>query len=204
MAGQLLDAQAADRPRDHQLLDLLSALEDVHGLPKASDHFTRVRDLRFRPPQSGCYTRFRRVLVPGLVPTINVTRVNRGQPNGYQPVTGTRTSPPRLGGSRCALARSGGLKWSVRTIASCDPRRSCSPRTTPSGGRHAGRIRWTQYRPCRRGSTEVRVSVCVSLVASTGREGDSLADGDDVVGRSASAGRVAIACKRRRDWREHH
>ena len=29
--GQLLDAQAGDRPRDHQLLDLLGALEDVVG-----------------------------------------------------------------------------------------------------------------------------------------------------------------------------
>ena len=34
---ELLDAQAADRPGDHELLDLLGALEDVVGLLKASD-----------------------------------------------------------------------------------------------------------------------------------------------------------------------
>ena len=34
-AGQLLDAQAADRPGDHELLDLLGALEDVVGLLNA-------------------------------------------------------------------------------------------------------------------------------------------------------------------------
>jgi hypothetical protein len=34
-AGQLLDAQTADRPGDDQLLDLLGALEDVVGLLNA-------------------------------------------------------------------------------------------------------------------------------------------------------------------------
>ena len=30
---RLLDAQAGDRPTDHELLDLLGALEDVEGVP---------------------------------------------------------------------------------------------------------------------------------------------------------------------------
>ena len=67
--GQLLNSKAADRPADHQLLYLLGAFEDVHGLPNRSSHFTRVRDLRCRPPASVGSTRFRRVLVPGVVPT---------------------------------------------------------------------------------------------------------------------------------------
>jgi hypothetical protein len=37
---ELLDAQAGDRPGDHELLDLLGALEDVEGLP---DQFAEYR-----------------------------------------------------------------------------------------------------------------------------------------------------------------
>ena len=33
--------------------------------------FTRVRDLQLRPPRSDQSTRFRRVLVPGLVPVVD-------------------------------------------------------------------------------------------------------------------------------------
>ena len=33
---RLLDSQTADRPRDHELLDLLGALEDVVDLPEWS------------------------------------------------------------------------------------------------------------------------------------------------------------------------
>lgn len=44
----LLNAESADRPADHELLDLLSSLENVHGLSKPSSGFTGVCDLRFR------------------------------------------------------------------------------------------------------------------------------------------------------------
>ena len=71
--GQLFDAQPGDGPGDHDLLDLLGAFEDVHGLSTASSRFTRVRDLRFRPPQSVRSTGFRRVLVPELVQAAVVT-----------------------------------------------------------------------------------------------------------------------------------
>jgi hypothetical protein len=73
--GQLLNPEAADRPRDDELLDLLFSLEDVHGLSNPSRRCTRVRDLRF-PPQSVESTRLRRVLVLGLV----LPRSDVGQP----------------------------------------------------------------------------------------------------------------------------
>ncbi len=57
------------RTAHHELPDLLGALEDVHGLPNSSSRFTRVRDLRLRPLRSVESVRFRRVLVPEVVPT---------------------------------------------------------------------------------------------------------------------------------------
>jgi hypothetical protein len=49
-AGHLLDTQAADRPGDDQLLDLLGALEDVVDLSKASLPVQWVSDKRFGFP----------------------------------------------------------------------------------------------------------------------------------------------------------
>ena len=63
----LFDSEARVSPARSQLLDLLGALEDVHGLPDASSAFTLLRDVRFRPQESIRSTPFRRVLVPGVV-----------------------------------------------------------------------------------------------------------------------------------------
>ena len=65
-AGQepvLLDPQAADRPGNHQLLDLLRAFENVEGMPMASGVSRWVRDQRFSPRENGPSRLFRPELV---------------------------------------------------------------------------------------------------------------------------------------------
>jgi hypothetical protein len=63
-APGLLDAQAGDGPGDHQLLDLLGALEDVEGVPTPFSEHSPLQYVRSRPPGPARSGGVRRVLVP--------------------------------------------------------------------------------------------------------------------------------------------